>query len=112
MANEAIISKTYELVKYATPFFNRVPRNFKFTFSDRVINLLADLLERIIEAYYAPRQERKVLLQKVNIKIEIIRHFFRLGFEWGLYSSTQLKEFSTRLDEIGRMTGGWIKSLR
>jgi len=112
MANEAIISKTYELVKYATPILNKIPRNYKFTFSDRVINLLADLLEHIIEAYYAPRNTKKALLQKVNIKIEIIRHFFRLGYEWGLYNSIQYKHFSTRLDEIGRMTGGWIKSLR
>jgi len=30
----------------------------------------------------------------------------------GLHSSLKYKDFAERLDEIGRMTGGWLKSLK
>jgi hypothetical protein len=40
-----------------------------------------------------------------------IRFFFRLGYDLGLYNSARYKFFAEKVDEIGRMTGGWLKSL-
>jgi hypothetical protein len=48
----------------------------------------------------------------VNIRLEILRHYFRLCYDLGLYNSLKYKDFAERLDEIGRMTGGWLKSLK
>lgn len=36
---------------------------------------------------------------------------FRPVYELGLYHSLQYQEYARRVDEIGRMLGGWIKSL-
>jgi hypothetical protein len=108
---ETILAKTYDLLKEATPRLNALPRNYKYNFSDRVLNHLADLLELLIEAVYAPPEPKKQILRTVNLKLEKLRFFFRLGFELGLYKSTLYEDMIRKIDEIGKMTGGWLKSL-
>lgn len=111
MKKDSIIAKAYDLLKFSIPPINRLPRNYKFTFGDRVQNQLADLLELLIEAYYSPQAKKKILLFQANIKLEKLRYYFRLGYDLGLYSSTHYQEFAARLQEIGRMLGGWLKHI-
>lgn len=111
-AKETIVSHAFDLLKVAIPLLNTFPRTYKFTLGDRLQNHLTDLLETLIEAVYLPAAEKKPLLQKLNIRLEKIRYLFRLGYELGLYTSLKYNEFARRVDEIGRMLGGWIKSLQ
>ena len=105
------MAKAYDLLKTAIPVLNGLPRNFKFTLGDRLQNHLSDILELLIEAVYLPPAEKKPVLRRVNLQLEKVRFYFRLGFELGLYNSGRYREFSERVDEVGRMTGGWLKSL-
>ena len=108
---ETIIQKMYEFLKNTIPVLNKFPRSQKFTLGDRIQNQLSDLLELYIQAYYASASGKKPLLHQANIQLEIIRHYFRLAYELGLYHSNRYQDFAERLHEIGRMTGGWLKSL-
>ena len=112
MANETIINKSYDLLKFSIPVLNKLPRSFKFTFGDRVQQLLTTVLELLIEAFYQPQEHKRATLLRVNITLEKLRHYLRLGFELGLYASPKYRDFAQRVDEIGRMTGGWLKSLQ
>jgi hypothetical protein len=111
MNKEKIIGKVYDLLKNTIPFVNKIPKNQKYVLGDRIQNQLSDLLELYIEAFYKPASEKKSLLFKANIQLEILRHYFRLCYDLGLYSSRKYQFFAEKLDEIGRMTGAWIKSL-
>lgn len=112
MVKETIIQKAYDLLLQTIPVLNKFPRSQKFTLADRIQNGLTDLLEELLRAYYSPHDSKKALLQQVNIRLEILRHHFRLCYDLGLYSSLKYKDFAESLDEIGRMTGGWLKSLK
>ncbi|MBN8680171.1 MAG: diversity-generating retroelement protein Avd [Chitinophagales bacterium] len=109
---ETIVARAYDLLKHSLPIIEGFPRSQKFTLGDRLQNHLSDLLEMIIEAYYLPAAEKRPALQKVNIKLEQLRYFFRLAFDRGHYNSIRYNEFAQRIDEIGRMVGGWLKSLK
>lgn len=109
--NESIITKTYDLLRHSIPLLNRFPRDFKFTLGERIQRMLADLLELLIEAYYQPPNQKRQTLQRVNILLEKLRHFFRLGYDLGLYTSLHYQDYAERLNEIGRMVGGWLKSI-
>lgn len=111
MSKESIISKAYDLLKYSIPMLNKFPRDFKYTLGDRIQNMQAELLELLIEAYYQPPALKRDTLARVNILLEKLRHFYRLGYDLGLYTSLRYQDFAERLNEIGRMTGGWLKSL-
>lgn len=93
------------------PFLEGFPRSQKFTLADRIQNHLSDLMESLISAYYLPVREKHPVLQHSNLRLEMLRYYFRLGYERGYYNSTRYKDFAQRIDEIGRMIGGWLKSL-
>ncbi len=57
---ETIVTKMYDLVKYLMPIINRFPRDYKFTLGDRITNLVLDLLEKYIEAYYTGNTKLKL----------------------------------------------------
>lgn len=112
MKNEVILSKTYELLKETITTVNKFPRSFKFTLADRIQNLLSNVLEQLIEAFYTSKKFKLGILKRVNISLEQLRYYYRLAFELGLYNSTKYHLFAEKVNEIGRMTGGWIRSLR
>jgi hypothetical protein len=111
MDENSILVKTYELYKLLSRQLPHFPRDHKFLLGDRLLRHSGDLLERYIEAYYLPRGEKAPVLRAANIQLEKMRYFFRLCFELGLINSSRLKEWNEPLQDIGRMTGGWIKSL-
>ncbi|MCB9267346.1 MAG: diversity-generating retroelement protein Avd [Lewinellaceae bacterium] len=111
MPNQTILSKTYELLKYCTPLLGQLPRSYKFTYGDRVQNLLFTLLEVLLEAFYSPPSQKRAILQKANLTLEKLRYLVRLGFDLKLFSSDAYQKLATHLNEIGRMVGGWLKSL-
>jgi len=107
----SIVQKTYDLLRESIPDINKFPRSLRFTLGDRLQNRLSDLLDTYVRALYTPKADKKSLLEEANIQLELLRHYFRLGFDLGLYNSTKYEHFAQKLHEIGRMTGGWIKSL-
>lgn len=111
MQQQTIVQKTYEFILFTIPALNKFPRQHKFLLADRIYRQLLELQELYIDAYYQSRSNKKALLLQANIQLEKLRYQFRLGFDLGLYSSTKYEAFAKHLQELGRMTGGWIKSL-
>ncbi len=111
MQKETIVQKVYEMLKYTIPVLNRYPKNQKFVLADRIQNQLTDLLELYIEAFYASSNRKKTLLVRANVTLEKLRHLFRLSYELNLIHEKRYEDFSMKLNEIGKMTGGWLRSL-
>ena len=88
-----------------------LPRSHRFTFGERVDRLTLDCLEHTLEAIYAAPPAKAAPLRRVNLNLEKLRVFWRLIADRGWISQQQLLFVSQRLDEIGRMIGGWLKSL-
>ena len=63
---ETIVTKMYDLVKYLMVVVNRFPRDYKFTLGDRIAQLLLDLLEWYVEAYYTTDRTIKLNLLTEN----------------------------------------------
>lgn len=93
------------------PVLARFPKHQRFFLGDRMQNVLTDTLELFIEAYYLSGETKKEKLKQANIHLEKLRQYCRLCYEMGYYTSLKYQELSRRIDEIGRMNGGWLKSL-
>lgn len=107
-----ILVQTYELLKFLIGVLKHFPREQKFLIGDRIQSLISDILEAFIEAYYSPGKEKKPRLIQANIKLEKLRYYIRLCYELGYYPSTKYGLIMEKIQEIGRMNGGWIKSLK
>lgn len=106
------MNKTFTLLKDLVPILARFPRQQRFLLGDRIQNTATDVLEICIEAYYSPAEEKLARLRRANIQLEKLRYFFRLCFELGYYNSLKYQDLARKVDEIGSMIGGWIKSLK
>ncbi len=111
MNTDSILVKVFDYWKILVPVLSKFPRQYKFSLGERMQNLASELMEILVEAYYSPRDQKKALLARANIKIEILRRYLRLAYELGLYSSKVYERLAASLNEIGRMAGGWLKSL-
>ncbi len=106
-----IINKTRDFLKDLIPILARFPKHQRFFLGDRMQNILTDTLEMFIEAYYISGEAKKEKLKQANIYLEKLRQFNRICYEMGFYTSLKFQELGRRIDEIGRMNGGWLKSL-
>lgn len=106
-----ILVQTYEFLKMMIGVLSHFPHNQKPLLADRIQNQVSDVLELFIEAYYGSGSDKKSRLLQVNVKLEKLRYYVRLCYELGYYNSTKYGAIMEKIQEIGRMNGGWIKSL-
>ncbi|MFH0992110.1 MAG: diversity-generating retroelement protein Avd [bacterium] len=109
---EDVLTKTYDLLLYLIPQLEKFPRAQKFLLADRIELKVLDILERLLEAYYSPPDAKMVPLKKANIEIEQFRYLVRLSHDLGFLSHQKYGILSEKINEVGRMVGGWIKSLK
>lgn len=88
-----------------------LPKSARFTFGQRLDNFTLDALMLVTRAIYSPRPQKAALLRELNLLLEQLRVLWRLVEERRWISQQQLLFANSRLDEIGRMTGGWLRSL-
>lgn len=89
-----------------------LPKAHRFTFGQRLDNQTLDVLTLTVRAIYSATEDKKELLSEINLQLEVLRVLWRLVHERRWISAQQLLHVSGRLDEAGRMAGGWLKSLR
>lgn len=88
-----------------------LPKNVRFTFAQRLDNLALDALLLVTRALYCPRPQKAAVLRELNLLLEQLRVLWRLVQQRRWISQQQLLFANGRIDEIGRMTGGWLQSL-
>ena len=69
-------------------------------------------MEELIMAKNAPKSLKSGYLIKALSKQEIAALKLRLYLELNLANETKIFQAQANLVEIGRMTGGWLKSLK
>jgi flagellar biosynthesis/type III secretory pathway protein FliH len=103
-----IIEKWQEIENWMLDVIEKFPKSTRFTIGTRLVNMVLDVTEKLIEAIYT--KNRTHILMQVNIYIEKIRIFNRLCLRRHYYSLKQYEHISTELQSFGSMLGGWIKS--
>ncbi len=74
-----------------------MPRNFKFLFGDRLIQMMLDFLERLHEAYYSRKKVSP--LTAANLQIEKLRHLLKICVDMNWLALAQY-EFDLKLGQI------------
>jgi hypothetical protein len=105
----AVITKMYDMVIWGCQHVSRFPRSHKFTVGDRIAVRLQDIFDLLVRAKF--ERERLVILERVNLELELLRMQMRLAKDLKCLPLEGYGFASRSLDEIGRMVGGWMKSV-
>lgn len=74
-------------------------------------NSVLELMEDLIKAKNAPKPHKAGYLIDAIAQQEIATLKLRLYLEMKVANETKIFQAQSELQEIGRMTGGWLKSL-
>ena len=109
MKESPIFTRTYDLLRWLIPLTVRFPRSHRFVLATRVQETALRFQERIIEAG-RDRQPAPILAQ-ADADLAKLRLYLRLCQDLELIKFKQYEQGQRMVNEIGRLIGGWIKSV-
>ena len=105
-----ILQKTYDMMQYLYLTLQQYPKSEKFTLASDTKLAAYELLRLIITAN--KRYHKKTTMQDADIQLDILRHFIRLGKDLGFMPLKRFEVLSGHTTEVGKMIGGWMKTLQ
>lgn len=71
-----------------------------------------ELLRQLISAKHAPKSHKSLYLIKAQSELELLRFKLRLYMELNIANETRIMQLQAQVAEVGRMLGGWLKSVK
>lgn len=112
MEESPIFSRMYDLLMWLIPQATKFPRAHRFGLGERVTRRALDLQETLLAAGLRRGPERLVLLTQADTQLAQLKHHLRLCKDLELMTINQYEHVAGMLVEIGRLLGGWQKSIR
>jgi four helix bundle protein len=105
-----IFTRTFDFLTWLLPISNHFPRAHRHTFTKRLLDSAFDLREHLEAANLRRGKERLQKLVEADEALCKIRTYLRLAKRWDWLSKGQYQHVFLMVEEIGKLTGGWIKA--
>ncbi len=105
-----IRQKTEDMIKYGYICLRQFPKSEKHTLAAQVKVCMVGLLRLIIACN--KQFSKRTAMREVDVELDILRAYVRLSHELGFLPFRKYENWAKMNDEIGKMLGGWIKSLK
>ena len=106
-----IIIKTYDLYKVYYSYLELFPKKDKYALGKKNEEFIINFLELILTAKGAAKDTKKTIIGQASVKLDLIKIFIRLEKDFKLIDQKKYLVIENQLQEIGRMLGGWQKSI-
>lgn len=104
-----ILQKIFDMMEYGYLALAQFPKSEKFALVTDIKHSMNVLLERCIEAQ--KKYHKKTTLQDMDVELMKLRAYIRLSFQLGFLPMKKYEVWSEKLVEIGKMLGGWLKTV-
>ena len=105
-----VVQKAYEWNLWILPKVEKFPKSYRFSLGQNLVETSMDLLMHLVDATYQTRNSN-ALAAAVG-KVNRARYLVRMAKDLHMLNLSGYEFASKNLDEIGRMSGGWWKSVR
>jgi hypothetical protein len=102
-----IYQKLYDAIIYAFPILNRMPKSQRFVLAQQIQNALLDAAKLITRANI--ERDKRTTLVELDVVLDQARLLIRIAHDLNLLSHRHYGQMAMRLNEIGRLLGGWRK---
>ncbi|MBU3942396.1 four helix bundle protein [Patescibacteria group bacterium] len=93
-------------------FLVHFSKDSRYTIGTKIDHLFLETIELIIKASYSDKTEKLIFLKNASSKLDFIKFFLQMTWEIKSLNDKKYILLSEKLNEIGKMLGGWIKSLK
>lgn len=88
-----------------------IAKSARYTIGARIENTFLDLLEQAYTAYFSSKEKKAEKVAECIFTLDILKFFISIAWEGKLISHGQYETLALKLEEAGKMFGGWQKSL-
>lgn len=109
MKQSPIFTRTYDFLLWLLPCTTKFPREQRFILAKAVQETALRFYETLIEA--ALGKDKAQTLARADLDLTKLRFYLRLCRDLGLITPRQYHHVAEMVAEIGRLMGGWRKSV-
>jgi len=88
-------------------YYQTLAKNHRYTLGQKIDNLFCDLIEAIVTACFLSKQEKLPYIRHAIKKSDTLKIFLMILWETKSLDNKKYLELSVKLEEVGRMLGGW-----
>lgn len=88
-----------------------ITKGARYTLGARIENKFIDLLELSHKAYFTEKDKKSEKISGCILITDTLKFLISVAWEAKLISNKQCGDIALKLEEIGKMLGGWKKSL-
>lgn len=108
MSELIALQKAYDCYLYLHIVLKKFPKSEKFVLSADIKLTFFEMLKLFLIANKSAY--KKKLLYEADVQLDLLRFRIRIAYDLKFMSAKQYEILSKKLNEIGRLLGGWIKS--
>ncbi|WPC72910.1 diversity-generating retroelement protein Avd [Vibrio porteresiae] len=101
--------KTREMMTYAFVCLRQFPKSEKFILAADIRRAMYLILRLTIVA--SKRYHKKTTIQDLDIELATLKNMIRIAYDLHYIDMKKYEIWVRHVSELGRMTGGWLKSL-
>lgn len=105
-----LFQKVYDLVLWLHPILNRFPKSQKFVLAQRVENCSLEILEKVVKVN-SSKTKSDFLFESLNVDVDRLRILVRLSKDLRFINIKTYGVFCEKVTEIGKLLGGWKKTV-
>lgn len=88
-----------------------IPRLTRYSLGEKISELFIELTELIHTAGFTAKEHKLPLVEKAGVKLDTLKLFLQITWELKAIDNKRFASISALLVEVGKMLGGWKKSL-
>lgn len=110
MTELKIRQKVEDMMIYGYTALRQFPKSERHVLAAEIRQSMYRLLRLVITAN--KRYHKKTTMQDADVELDCLRSQVRLAMELGFLTFKKYEVWAGHLAEIGRMLGGWMKSIK
>jgi NTP pyrophosphatase (non-canonical NTP hydrolase) len=107
-----VVIKLFVLYEITHKLIFKFPKHERYALGEKIEKSVLDTMELFVLANQVSKYEKERFLAKANSKIELLKILFRVSLNCQILEERVYLEIEGKLQEIGKMTQGWIKYAR
>jgi len=107
-----IFQKSYDLYKQMHVYQKAIPKHDRYTVYTKAEESMLLVISSLFKASATEKEHKLILLEQTSTELNLLRIFIRLLKDIQALDNKKYLALQSEIDEIGRMLGGWIRSIK
>lgn len=88
-----------------------IAKSSRFTIGTRIEQVFLELLEQTYIAYFSSKEQKASKVNECILTLDVLKFLISVAWEGKIISNRHFEDLAQKLEEAGRMFGGWQKQL-